>query len=319
MIDNIQLRIPYGEIWNTDTRTDTESPVLQLVNQTDKNSFFGTYRNLKIKQSPCGVVVCGSFAKMKHGNNFETFTRREYLEALQELEQVLKAHDKTGAIDLHKATVQSVEFGDTVILKNTIARYLHCFGGYKGFTRNRIDKGGVLECVTYSTRTGGFAFCAYDKGKEYTDKHKASAIPELFQNANVMRLEVRIKGNAGMRAVFGKALTPYDLGNSEVYRTLERRYLDFYNAIEKTGKVTFADVTDRMTSSNFEKMCAEAFRQEHPNEVKDFLFRGKQTGLLSQKEAQRIQTASKATHNYFKVDDDSINELNKRIQKRQRR
>lgn len=275
MIDNIEIIINGNgaKVWRLNIVPDR---------QTGQDHFQGHIKNIAISETLDRVRIYGSIAKYYRGENITPLTRQEYKEALHSLEM------ETG-IDFTTAFIRRVEIGQSIILKNPIINYLQCFDSMAGVTRDPRDKGGVLESVTYSTKTGARAFCAYNKIQEMKDKR--ATIPELFTGCNVLRLEYRLVKRQGIKKYLGngKDITPYHLADKELYERLAGLYREFYKKIPKINRLVFLDGGQEVTPKELNDVIAESYRQTNPEQYKVLLQGLKSRGLISTATYKRIK------------------------------
>lgn len=292
MIDNIVFTVvgAGAKVWRKNIVPDR---------QTGKEHFSGHIRNMAIKETLDGVTVYGSIAKYIQGENETPITRERTAEALQKMES------ETG-LDLHTAILRRVEIGASIILQRPVCEYLRNLDPLPRYKRIRIDNTAGLESVTYRTKTGCVAFCVYDKNKELADK--GECIPDLFQDCNVARLEYRILNRTGIKSLLGNGndLTPWSIAERENYRTLAGQFLDFYNAIPKTGRNVFINCEQEIKPSSLSDTLAEAYRQAHPEQYRALLQQGIEKGLISAKSTERIREQERKNNHNFQFSDTSL-------------
>lgn len=289
---------------NVDFYFNVEDGANWLLNIEDKKrydtgSYIGFEKNMKIRQSPSGVHIMGSIAKYLHGENITSFTRNDVKNSLELLQ------NNTG-IDFSKGIVRSVEFGSNFIMNKPVFFYLQNFGEKQRYKQNIIKgKQNELETVSYFTFSGGYKFKAYNKTQETSDKRKK--IPELYQNCNVLRLELTIKGKHNFIKQFQKELSPFDLADYSIYEKLDTLFYNFYSEIEKTNNDVYIDISEKLTPAKFQLLLAEQFKQSHKEEVNSFIQSAKENNCLSKSNLSRIKQIEKSI---IKTNCISANDLN---------
>jgi hypothetical protein len=253
----------------------------------------------------------GSLAKFYYGENMTLLSFGEVSKALDKL-------GKAFTLKLHNAKVLSLEFGANFMVKHPVCEYLKLFGDCRYFKRMDVyNPTGKFKSVTYFNKKGDHKFIAYDKVAEmYKDKKQPSPfelvkfiafnknieikdkrrkIPDLYKGANVLRLEYAVKGS-GIRAIFGRDLTAYDLANAEVYRTLQQRFYRFYKSISKRGRIVFInpDGMIKKNSRHFKDLVLEQLMQLEPNEYNFLLFFAQAQALLPDYTFPRIRAGNRS-------------------------
>ncbi len=285
MIDNIVIvaenqNIPI-EILNH-LKTDKQ--------QTDHNSYYGHFKNIRFKQSAVSVTLTGSIAKYLNGQNIQDLTKKE-------IETALKTLEKDTGLNFEKAILRRIEVGKSIILHKPIPAYLSLFDWKPTYTKSTHGKASI-ETVSYSTKTGAYSFIAYDKIAEMKNKD----IPDLYKDCNVVRLEYKIK-RLGIKKEFKKDLRPYDLTDKNILQQLYNLFCNFYSSIPKTGRGVFIDKTEKITPKELNDRLADAFRQKHPEDYASIL---KQINITA-KNRERIRAIDRKNSRDFTTSD--INEL----------
>ncbi|GMO27573.1 MAG: hypothetical protein Ta2B_08250 [Termitinemataceae bacterium] len=302
MIDEITLHIDGKNI-------DIDLSKLQHIIQTDTHTKYAAYKNMRIKQNLNGITIHGSLAKLHYGENMNNLNRDTVKQAIGTLENDL-------CINLQTAIVKRIATAASIITKDKPHEYLKLFN-YKPNTKrtDTYSRGSVnLETVSFGTDKGSYQFCAYDKTAEMIEHRQP--IPALFAGSNVLRLENRIMRRRGIKDVFKKDLTAYDLFDYDTYRKLQLFLLASYKKIEKTGRTVFIDTSKNITPANIEALQAEAFRQSHPMEYADTLQRAKEAGSITIKNLERIRASNRKNAKNYTTSDKSplIAELDAKLE-----
>lgn len=178
------------------------------------NSYYwaGNTKNLKLTAKDNRLYINGSIAKYAD-KGIEGLGIKDGLQALKDLEQTLKA-------DFSKSVVCRVDYCKTLETDKPPYYYLECLDKVPRFLKC-VHSEKEKETVTFFTKTGARAFCAYDKGLESeTDK-------------NLLRLELRIMKKKAVQKILGNNKTVFDVFDMETFNRLEKEYMDFYNSINK--------------------------------------------------------------------------------------
>lgn len=276
MIDTITLSIdkmqyPESKIWRYNIPQEN-------IIQTSADTYKGNLQNLKIFESMQYVTITGSMAKYLHGENITPKTRNDYTDALQKLE------NETG-LELKNSFLRRVDFGENIPTNKPVFYYMDLLGTLHNskYKRNTVEGCNGLESVLYQTRTGSIQFCTYDKILEFLDFGKINELPTEYMDANILRMEYRITKRQGIKTRLGHGadITPYELAKKETYKELQNQFFNFYSAIPKTGRQVFADGEKAITPKELNDICAESFRQIHPQEYKLLLQTLKTNGCIT--------------------------------------
>jgi hypothetical protein len=243
MYDNIDFKIRADEVKGIDFVSETP-------NYFDVNGehYFngemvlsGYLDTLKISASKNGVKVSeGSLCKWYLGDNFQTLTRKDTQRAIEKLSDTLH-------LPFFKANVTRIDLAPNIIVKYEPDVYFSHLGDLNYY--NRFAQKGSLYYNNPKKQ-----IILYDKVRE--QKAKGQLIPEICQNRNVLRYEMRFKSR--LREQFKTdSLTADLLYNESFYIAIIDRWYNEYKAINKLNDLTL----------NFEQM----------NTVKEF----KTAGLLT--------------------------------------
>jgi hypothetical protein len=288
LIDKIRLRIEGAKIrperiehWrNLDTHTGT-----------------GNLGNMNISQYLGSVGIRGSIAKYLNGENMTPLTRRGVKAAIEKLENEI-------GISLGEGIVTQIEVGKTCIVKQCPSEYMRLFGYPPRHKRNERGCGGMTETIGYSTPTGSYSLCVYDKTAAM--KSERVKIPELFKGCNCLRVECGIDRRQGIKARFGHDLTAYDLFDYDTYRKLQRLFLESYKAFPKTGRSIHLDKSKQVTPSELERLEAAAFREMHPELHNAAIQTLWEAGAISPKNMERIRAMERQRRDFAVSDKNTL-------------
>ena len=258
--------------------------------------------NLKLIQNYDCLTICGSLAKYLQDENITSLNREKVKMSIRKLEDDI-------ALNLKKAIICSVEFGASIITKEKPFEYLNLFENTKWLVRVEYSKSTGVETVNYTTPTGAFEFIGYDKVKEMLDKKQE--IPLLFNGANVLRLEYKIRTKRGIETKFKGGLSAYNLFDEKVYRRFQMLFFTAYNGINKMGRLVYVNKSEKVTQTELTKIQAEQYRQSFPKDYRYSIQQLNEAGKLSPYTLERIRAENNGMGNDIYVSDrnDLIKEL----------
>ena len=230
MYDNIDFKIRADELKGIDFLTETPC-YFDVKGEHYFNGemvLTGYLDTLKISASKNGVKVSdGSLCKWYLGNNFQTLTRKDTQRAIEKLSDTLH-------LPINKANVTRIDLAPNIIVKYEPDIYFSHLGDLNHYTRF-AQKGSLYY------NNAKKQIILYDKVRE--QKAKGQPIPELYQNKNVLRYEMRFKSR--LREQFKTdSLTADLLYNEAFYIAIIDRWYNEYKAINKLNDLTL----------NFEQM-----------------------------------------------------------------
>lgn len=213
-------------------------------------------KNLKLTVKDNRLYINGSIAKYAD-KGIEGLGIKDGLQALKDLEQALKA-------DFSKSVVCRVDYCKTLEMEKPPYYYLECLDKVPRFLKCVYSEK-EKETITFCTKTGTRAFCAYDKGLESGVK------------SNLLRLELRIVKKKAVQKILGNRKTVFDVFSMETFNRLEKEYMDFYNSILKhdvrtvrhflKNKSCNARTFFEYMTANFKALCPS----EYDTLLKDFV------------------------------------------------
>jgi len=256
--------------------------------------------NLKVSVSNSGVKVSnGSLCKYLLGDNLQTLTRGDVKKAIEKLSDGLH-------LPIDKANVTRIDAGCSIILSHEPKLYLNHLGNLNHY--NRFLQDGSLY---FQNSKRQLVF--YDKIREL--KAKKEPVPELYQNRNVLRYEMRFTKRLSHEFNISEVVAS-TLYNETFYEALYSRWFNEYKQISKVFE----------SSLNFEQM----------NTKRDFYMAGLQSiikteggelamcqkleecykrGLYTRKQFHDLKQAFKeaASFKIETVDNPLVKELDKKI------
>ena len=185
----------------------------------------GTMNGLSIGVLGGGVFVEGSLPKYHYGSNIYPLDREGTKECIEMISDTL-------GINMSGADVVGIEFGTTFMMQYKVSAYLAKLGEMSRLQRYNFNADTLYYKGSGKVQPRVYTF--YDKLADC--KAKKLAYPNDFEDKNLLRYEMRLKGRLayqlGVPEV--KASTLYD---RQFYRELVRRYQDSYFSISKINEL----------------------------------------------------------------------------------
>ena len=224
MYDTINFKISVEDVRNTDFLQETPCYIHNVATHdyNGEQVVTGSLEGLNISVSKNNVrVKDGSLCKWYLGDNLKSLGRDDTKKAIEKLSDTLH-------LPMHKAVITRLDMALNIITKYPTQVYFNHLGLLKHTQRLEQPTG-----LYYNKND--IDLCFYDKIKE--QKNKGYAIPELYDNRNVLRIEhrykQRLKSNLGVEAVTSALL--YD---EAFYINIINRLKDTYNNINKINIFT---------------------------------------------------------------------------------
>jgi len=223
MYDNIDFVITSENSPGVDFLATVPQHLTQVTNHFNQygNYITGTLENLEISVSETRVKISkGSLCKFYLGDNFKTLTRGDTKRAIQKISDTLN-------LPFDRSTVTRIDFAQNLIMKYDEAIYYPYLGQSQYYKRLEQNNGLYF---TNSLRQKVFY------GKVYEQKQKRQPIPEIYQNRNVLRFELRFKKKLPEQfernEITGKTLTD-EVFYSSLVKRWKQEYLDIHKINSK--------------------------------------------------------------------------------------
>ena len=150
-------------------------------------SYNGSFDRFRIGANSRGVFIEGSLPSILLPNNIYTLNRKDTEEAINSISSSLN-------LDMNNAKVLSLEFGTNFIMSNPVSNYISLLGEAPNL--KRMSLGNTLYLNSIGKSNGGGkplkSLCFYDK-IEQAKKEKLIP-PPMFEDANLLRYELRLNG-----------------------------------------------------------------------------------------------------------------------------
>lgn len=209
----------------TNITNHLEKAKVETDQTTGETRTKGTMNGLSIGVLGGGVFVEGSLPKYHYGSNIYPLDREGTKECIEMISDTL-------GIEMSGADVVNIEFGTTFMMQYKVSAYLAKLGEMSRLQRYNFNADTLYYKGSGKVQPRVYTF--YDKLADC--KAKKLAYPSDFEDKNLLRYEMRLKGRLayqlGVPEV--KASTLYD---RQFYRELVRRYQDSYFSISKINEL----------------------------------------------------------------------------------
>jgi hypothetical protein len=182
----------------------------------------GKFKNYAVGVYESGISMRGSLAKNHFGDNIHTLTRKDAQWAIEELSDSLH-------IDINVAKVTRLDISTILYTKHPPADYFPYFGEKPYFKRLQS----APDTLYYNNHQRQIVF--YDKTKEATEK--GVTIPDILQNANLLRYELRYTKRLNKQ--LNTDLTAGKLYVRPLYDSLIESWYQELKSIQKLKKQSF--------------------------------------------------------------------------------
>ncbi len=261
----------------------------------------GELDNYRIIAYPNRLIIKdGSFCKWFFGDNFQTLGRSETKQGIERLSDTLH-------LPIGKAKVTRLDIADNIILKHQPSLYFPYLGELSRYTRLVQP-----DSLYYTTDRKILTF--YDKVAE--QKKKGFDIPEIYENRNVLRYELRLKKRLH-ELLKTDTITGDYLYKEDIYIKALSEWKDMYNGIGKYKNKTI-NIEQMRSKKDLYNIAIIALIEKEGGETNvltkiDEMYK---TGITSKKQAFDLKKAIKEACSYdvLQCDDNAlIEELNTKI------
>ncbi len=302
MYDNLDLTVRKEQSPGTNFINSIPQYLSKVINEGE--SEFGLFitgylGNAKIKISESRVKFYdSSICKYYLGDNFKTLSKGDTKRAIEKLSDTLH-------LPFHLANVTRIDFAQNLIMRYDEKTYYPYLGEAQYY--NRLEQNNGLY---YNNQKRQLLFY----GKEHEQKEKKQSIPELYQNQNVLRFEMRFKKQ--LRKQFNRPEVIASLLYDEVfYSDLVKRWRNEYLAIQKINSKLLGMNPTGSKKEFIENLALFSVLEFGQSKVLHKVKEWQKQGLISKKQAYDLRVATKQLSK-IKVDEkgnDLITELDKKI------
>lgn len=259
MYDKVKLWIP-----RTRDTPDMSSFLDEAKEQTNLKTgevcTLGSIKGLRVSIYAGGVSIAGSLTRMLYPNNIYPLNRHSTAEAVKCLSDTLH-------VDAGAAKVTGLEFGRVFIMANPVESYLSRLGDMQRMLRIHFEEGTLYYKPRGRTQSRVIAF--YDK---IADAYaKGMEIPDGFDNANMLKYELRMKGRLAqqLNEPYVEAST---LSEERFYRSMVRRYQETYFSISKSNQISRNDMSEIKTMNDaYEAFVARLMANSGEEQITAFM------------------------------------------------
>lgn len=304
MYDKVKLFYP-----RTRATPDISGYLSKAKEQTDLNTgevcTFGSLEGLKVGLYVGGYSIIGSLSKYLYQNNIYPLDRHSTAEAIEKMSDALH-------LDMGEANVTGLEFGTQFLMRKPVDEYLRKLGDMPKLLRYHFEVGTLY--YKHRGQQQPKTFCFYDKKADAAAK--GIAIPKGFENANLLKYEMRL--NRRLPQQLGvAAVQASTLSEIEFYRTLVRKWQTHYFSITKLHQVKTDVMSEIKTVSDaFNVLVARLISQSDQTQIAAFLEELKNANVFDDRKCYTrlknkiVEVANKAS---VSVSDEDIRELDDEI------
>lgn len=231
--------------------------------QTGDIVICGNIGTMKLIYSSGGLLIRGSLSKYLYGNNIYQLNRDTTGEALEKLSDELH-------IKINNTRVTGIEFGNTFSMRYTPRTYFSRLGNLARYIRNPFTD----DSLYYQTKgkRKNKTLCFYDKAKEM--EYKKVDIPKEFENQNLLKYELRLKGNRNIsRQMRIEIVTAQTLTDLNFYKRLVEMYISSYKQIRKVSQISIKEMENKKLTIKeaIEMLLAKFLKEKGNNEIADYV------------------------------------------------
>lgn len=307
MYDKVKLwvnRFEIGEQYpNIINLLDT--PKEQTDINTGEVKIYGYLDGLRVNVYQSGLSIEGSLPKYLYHNNIYTLDRHSTPQAFEKLGDSLH-------FNINDAKVTSLEFGTNFNMKYPVNMYLERFRDMP-----RLDKVNFKASSLYykpKSKAQPKVLCFYDKIAEAKDKN--IIVPNGFQDANLLRYEIRFKGRLPQQFKINEVIAS-TLSEERFYTSIINLYQGQYFSIAKQNKLNYNNMSSIKTPKDAqEALMALLISQSDQEQIKTFIEDLKQAKVFEDRKSytrfkRRIEEITNKPG--ITAQDDLIKELDNEI------
>lgn len=266
-------------------------------------------RNLTISVFESGVKIIGSISRFYFGEsgvgNLFPLNYHDTQKAIEELSDIL-------GIDISVGYVNMIEFGNTFAVTESIEEYLKRLGEYPKIDRISLKANSLYYQHKGQKQPKQLIF--YDKKADC--RAKGYLIPPQFENTNLLKYELTLKGKAIIAKHIGKELRVCDLYDKSIFYKFLGIYINYYKNIQKSPLAYNLEEVEIKTQSHaVESLFSILLNNSDVSTIPNYIAEIKRLGCLGSVELYRLKKKlntikSKTTQMNGDV---IINELNSAI------
>ncbi len=303
MYDNLDITLTREQSPGTDFLKEIPQ-YLTMVSNCGENQF-GKYitgysgNNLKVSISESRVKIYDcSICKYYLGDNFKTLTKGDTKRAIEKISDSLH-------LPFHIANVTRIDFAKNLIMQYDEKLYYPYLGEAQYYTRLPQNNG-----LYYNNQLRQLVFY----GKEYEQRLKKQPIPEMYNDRNVLRFEMRFRKQL-RKQLNQPEITAGLLSNEEFYGSLVKRWKNEYFAIQKINSKLINMKPTGSTKDLIENMALFQLIELGQPQILSIVKEWQKRGLITKREAynhrEKIKLLAKTPID--EKGNELINELNQKV------
>jgi len=307
MYDNLDFTISKDLIPGTDL-LQTIPQFLTKVTSQGENQYgeyiTGYLDSLKVSISESRVKIYDcSLCKYYLGDNFKTLTKGDTKRAIQKISDCLH-------LPFDRSNITRIDFAKNLIMQYDEKVYYPYLGEAQYYTRLPQNNG-----LYYNNQLRQLVFY----GKEYEQKLKRQPIPEMYQNRNVLRFEMRFRKQLRQQ-LKRPEITAGLLYDETFYSGLVTRWKDEYFAIQKINSKLISMKPTGSKKELAENLALYTILEMGQPQVLNKVKEWQERGDISKKQAYDLRTfikeISKTPVN--EKGNDLMDELNRKVKEASR-
>jgi len=230
------------------------SDITERQNEKQGYGCTGKIKNYSVYVSENGLSLKGSLAKNHFGDNIHTLTRKDVRQAIEELSDNLHT-------DISRAKIVRLDVSTILYTKRQPSDYYTYLGQKPYFERLQSTP----DTLYYNNHQRQIVF--YDKTKESIEK--GVEIPEILQNSNLLRYELRYTKRINKQ--LNADVTAEKLYKRPFYDDVIKNWHEEFKTIQKLKKQSF--MIDNITTIKDAEtaLFAHLLKQGRQNIIDDFL------------------------------------------------
>ena len=229
----------------------------------------GTMKGMSLYIKPNGISIIGSLPKFLYDDNIHPLTRKTTGEAIAALSEGL-------GFDIGNALVTGLEFGMNFPVSNPVSDYLLKLGELDRMLRYKFSQSTLY--YKPKGRKQPKVLCFYDKVADA--KAKGMSIPAGFEDANILKYEMRLKGRLSHQLKVDN-ITASTLSDRGYYKMLIGLYQSYYRAIYKQKQTNNDDMNNvKSVSDALELLFGRLLNEGEQGKIDDFINELKQNKVF---------------------------------------
>jgi len=302
MYDNIDFVIRKVDCPGVDFLKDTTKRLNEVTSHkiTQRGEYINGYLGkVKISISEHRVSIYdSSLCKYYLGDNFQTLSCGDTKKAIEKISDNL-------CLPFHLANVTRIDVAQNIIVRYDEKSYYTFLGEAPYY--NRLEQNNGLY-YNNSKRQKLFY------GKEHEQKVKRQPIPDLYQNRNTLRYELRFR-NRLREQLNRPEITARLLYDETFYRELVKRWKDEYFSIQKINSKIISMKPTGSTKDFAEQLALNTILEVGQSQFMKMVDVWQKTGAINKVQAKRHRIFIKRLSKVKKNDEGNelITELDKKI------